>query len=104
MGASPMMKVGFHTIRKVMGGREIFKPQEFFSLSNSLYEFFLGHSMKFWGGIFSFNFPYSANNFSPTQAFLGQLEGRDEIRVPLKTPAWEAIRSLNLWYFKLKSF
>ena len=31
-------------------------------------------------------------------------EGRDEIRVPLKTPAWEAIRSLNLWYFKLKSF
>ena len=52
MGASPMMKVGFHTIRKVMGGREIFKPQEFFSLSNSLYEFFLGHSMKFWGGIF----------------------------------------------------
>ena len=40
------------TIRKVMGGREIFKPQEFFSLSNSLYEFFLGHSMKFLGGIF----------------------------------------------------
>ena len=40
------------TIRKVMGGREIFKPQEFFSLSNSLYEFFLGHSMKFWGEIF----------------------------------------------------
>ena len=40
------------TIRKVMGGREIFKPQEFFSLSNSLYEFFLGHSMKFWGVIF----------------------------------------------------
>ena len=53
VGASPMMKVGFHTIGKVMGGRETFKPQEFFSLSNSLYEFFLGHSMKFWGGNFS---------------------------------------------------
>ena len=36
------------TIRKVMGGggRGIFEPQEFFSLSNSLYEFFLGHSMS----------------------------------------------------------
>ena len=30
------------------GGREggIFEPQEFFSLSNSLYEFFLGRSMN----------------------------------------------------------
>ena len=28
------------TIRKVMGGRGIFEPQEFFSLSNSLYDFF----------------------------------------------------------------
>ena len=28
------------TIRKVMGGGGIFEPQEFFSLSNSLYEFF----------------------------------------------------------------
>ena len=35
------------TIRKVMGGggRGIFEAQEFSSLSNSLYEFFLGHSM-----------------------------------------------------------
>ena len=31
------------TIRKVMGGRGIFEPQEFFLLSNSLYEFFLSH-------------------------------------------------------------
>ena len=38
------------TIRKVMGGREgggaNFERQEFCSLSNSLYEFFLGHSMN----------------------------------------------------------
>ena len=38
------------TIRKVMGGgRGIFEPQVFFLLSNSLYEFILGHSMNiFW--------------------------------------------------------
>ena len=42
--------VNGRTIRKVMGvGREIFEPQEFFSSSNSLYEFILGHSMNiFW--------------------------------------------------------
>ena len=33
------------TIRKVMGGG-IFEPQELFSLSNSLYEFFLGRCMN----------------------------------------------------------
>ena len=34
--------------RKVIGvgRRGIFEPQEFFSLSNFLYEFFLGHSMN----------------------------------------------------------
>ena len=31
----------------------------------------------------------------PTQAFLGELVGRDEKRAPLKTPAWEATRSLE---------
>ena len=39
------------TIRKVMGGGGIFKPQEFFSLSDSLYEFFLGHSMNIFFGL-----------------------------------------------------
>ena len=34
------------TIRKVMGGWGIFELQEFCSLSNSLYEFFLGRSMN----------------------------------------------------------
>ena len=36
------------TIRKVMGvgGGGIFEAQEYFSLSNFLYEFFLGHSMN----------------------------------------------------------
>ena len=34
------------------GGWGIFEPKEFFSLSNSMYEFFLGRSMN----IFSFNF------------------------------------------------
>ena len=38
------------TIRKLRGrgggGGGIFEVQEFFSLSNSLYEFFLGHSMN----------------------------------------------------------
>ena len=34
------------------GGWGIFEPKEFFSLSNSMYEFFLGSSMN----IFSFNF------------------------------------------------
>ena len=36
------------TIRKIMGGgRGILEPQEFFFLLlNSLYEFFLGHSMN----------------------------------------------------------
>ena len=28
------------------GGRGIFEPREFFLLSNSLYEFFLAHSMN----------------------------------------------------------
>ena len=32
-------------------GREIFEPQEFFSLSNSLYEFFLGHRMNTFVGL-----------------------------------------------------
>ena len=30
----------------VGGGGGISEPQEFFSLSNSLYEYFLGHSMN----------------------------------------------------------
>ena len=36
------------TIRKVMGGggEEFSSRRNFFSLSNSLYEFFLGHSMN----------------------------------------------------------
>ena len=34
------------TIRKVMGGRGIFELQEFFSLSDSLHEFYLGHCMN----------------------------------------------------------
>ena len=34
------------TIRNFMEGRGIFEPQKFFSSSNSLYEFFLGHSMN----------------------------------------------------------
>ena len=45
------------------GGRGIFKPQEFFSLSNSLYDFFVGQSMNVFLGLigvheffFSFNF------------------------------------------------
>ena len=43
------MDVKGRTIRKFMGGRGIFEPEEFFSLSNSLYEFFLGHSTNiFW--------------------------------------------------------
>ena len=33
-------------LEKLWGGRGIFKLQEFFSLSNSLYEFFLGHSVN----------------------------------------------------------
>ena len=32
------------------GGWEIFEPQEFFSLSNFLYEFFSGRSMNICGG------------------------------------------------------
>ena len=32
------------------GGRGIFEPQEFFSLSSSLYEFFLGRSMNIFKG------------------------------------------------------
>ena len=46
------------------GGRGIFEAQEFSSLSNSLYEFFLGHSMYIfrvnWRAriFFSFNFPF----------------------------------------------
>ena len=32
------------------GGGEIFEPQEFFLLSNSLYEFFLDRSMNIFGG------------------------------------------------------
>ena len=53
------------TIRKVMTGWGIFKLQEYFSLSNSLYEFFLGHGMNIFQGqlacmnFFSFNFPLS---------------------------------------------
>ena len=34
------------TIRKVMGGGEFSSRRNFFSLSNSLYDFFLGHSMN----------------------------------------------------------
>ena len=34
-------------LEKLWGGRGIFEPQEFFSLSNSFYEVFLGHSMNF---------------------------------------------------------
>ena len=53
------------TIRKVMGGGEgNFRAAGiFFSLSNSLHEFFLGHSMNIFSGLigvhefFSFNFP-----------------------------------------------
>ena len=32
------------------GGRGIFEPQEFFSLSSSSYEFFLGRSMNIFKG------------------------------------------------------
>ena len=42
----PMKLSKGRTIRKVMGGRGIFEPQEFFSLSNFLHEFFLGHSVN----------------------------------------------------------
>ena len=56
------------TIRKIMGGGggEEFSSRRdfFFLLSNSLYEFFLGHSMNIFLGLigvheffFSFNFP-----------------------------------------------
>ena len=39
------------------GGGEIFDPQEFFSLSNSLYEFFLGRSINMaWGYLACMNF------------------------------------------------
>ena len=61
-------------MRKVMGGRGIFEPQEFFSSSNSLYEFFLGYSMniflEFIGvqEFFSFNFPLRAFFFSTSPA------------------------------------
>ena len=51
------------TIRKVIGGgggRGMFEPQECFSLSNSLYEFFLGHSMN----IFRINWRQCMNFFS----------------------------------------
>ena len=46
-----------------MGELGIFEPLAFFSLSNSLYEFFLGHSMNTFLGLidvhefFPFNFP-----------------------------------------------
>ena len=51
------MDVKGRTIRKVMGGRGIFEPEEFFSLSNSLYEFFLGHSTNiFWDYLACKNF------------------------------------------------
>ena len=33
------------------GGKEIFEPQGFFPLSNSLYEFLLGHSMNIFLGL-----------------------------------------------------
>ena len=33
------------------GGRGIFEPQDFFSSSNSLYEFFLGYSMNIFLGL-----------------------------------------------------
>ena len=33
-------------LEKLWWGRGIFEAQEFFSLSNSLYEFFWGHSMN----------------------------------------------------------
>ena len=68
------MDVKGRTIRKVMGGRGIFEPEEFFSLSNSLYEFFLGHSTNiFWDYlacknffhlIFFLNFLYPPHKFS----------------------------------------
>ena len=51
------MDVKGRTIRKFMGGRGIFEPEEFFSLSNSLYEFFLGHSSNiFWDYLACKNF------------------------------------------------
>ena len=51
------MDVKGRTIRKFMGGRGIFEPEEFFSLSNSLYEFFLGHSTNiFWDYLACKNF------------------------------------------------
>ena len=34
-----------------MGGRGIFEPQEFFSLSNSLYDFFVGQGMNVFLGL-----------------------------------------------------
>ena len=51
------MDVKGRTIRKFMGGRGIFEPEEFFSLSNSLYECFLGHSTNiFWDYLVCKNF------------------------------------------------
>ena len=48
-------------VRKVMGGGgiggEFSSGRNFFSLSNSLYEFFLGHRTNWRARIFSFNFP-----------------------------------------------
>ena len=65
------------TIRKVMGGRgggANFERQEFCSLSNSLYEFFLGHSMNIFEGkmsaqeFCSFNFPFREYFFCTSPA------------------------------------
>ena len=39
------MELRDRPLEKLWGGRGIFEAQEFSSLSNSLYEFFLGHSM-----------------------------------------------------------
>ena len=61
------------TIRKIMGGG-IFEPQGFFWLPNSLYEFFLGHSMNIFLGLiglhefFPFNFPLREYFFGASAA------------------------------------
>ena len=50
-------------LEKLWGGGEFSSRRNFFSLSNSLHEFFLGHSMNIFLGLigvhefFSFNFP-----------------------------------------------
>ena len=70
----PLVSQLGRTIRKVMGGeRGIFEPQEFFSLSNSLHDFFRPWHEYFLGLIgvqefFSFNFPLREYFFGTSPA------------------------------------